>query len=204
MSTIWSITAKLPATTKGTTETVSFIFSKGKVTNVKSADINGFMAYRSSIKTGVDARASGNLQKLLTSMNNTGYTLSVHNWDDTPVTVSSTTKAATGMKIVQKDSSGRITEVYYVVLFGDVAGTGVVGDGLINATDSMNVLKQLKDSMTLGAISQLAADANHDGSITTADSDLILNHAVGKATINQNYTITTVPDECYFQNPVVF
>ena len=137
-------------------------------------------------------------------MATTGYSFTAYNWNDQQITATTTTKVATGQKIVQKNSSGKIVHVYYLVLFGDVAGSGVVGDGLINATDSMKVLQEIEETF-LGAISKLAADADHNGSIAQADADLILNHAVGKATINQNVAINQAVDSsCYFQTPVAF
>ena len=203
--TTWKIEANIPATAKGTTDTVSFTFSKGVIT-AKRVDLTGLVAYKSSIKTGIDARASDNLQKLLTSMQSTGYTLSVRNWDNTLVNVTESTKAATGMKIIQKDSGGKIVEIYYVVLFGDVTGTGTVnlGDGEITTADGLATLQASVDKVEFKALAALAADVNHDGHIGSDDALIINQHAVGKVTIDQNYEITTVPDDCYFLDPVVF
>ena len=137
-------------------------------------------------------------------MATSGYTFTAYDWNDQQITATTTTKVATGQKILQKNSSGKIVHVYYLVLFGDVAGSGVVGDGLINATDSMKVLKEVEKTF-LGAISKLAADADHNGSISQADAELILQHSVGKATINQNVAIPqAVDNSCYFQTPVAF
>ena len=53
-------------------------------------------------------------------------------------------------------------------------------------------------------IASLAADVDHDGKITTQDSLMINQASVGKITLDQNYTIDTVPDECYYLDPVTF
>ena len=59
--------------------------------------------------------------------------------------------------------------------------------------------------MTLGVMSELAADVDHDGLITEEDATLILQHVVGKTTINQEYDITgSVSDLCYFEIAVAF
>lgn len=202
LSTLWNITANIPATAIGNTTTTKFTFSKGIVTGISSSNLTGLVAYGSSYKTNLTPNTY--ISSLLSSMATTGYTFTAYNWNDQQITATTTTKVATGQKIVQKNSSGKIVHVYYLVLFGDVAGSGIVGDGLINATDSMKVLQEIAETF-LGAISKLAADADHNGSISQADADLILNHAVGKATINQNVAITQAVDSsCYFETPITF
>ena len=202
LSTLWNITASFPATAIGSTTTTKFTFSKGIVTGISSSNLTGLVAYGSSYKTNLTPNTY--LSSLLSSMATSGYTFTAYNWNDQQITATTTTKVATGQKIVQKNSSGKIVHIYYLVLFGDVAGSGVVGDGLINAVDSMKILQEIEETF-LGAISKLAADADHNGSISQADADLILNHAVGKATINQNVAITqAVDNSCYYQNSVVF
>ena len=47
-------------------------------------------------------------------------------------------------------------------------------------------------------------DAKHNNSITSTDSNTILQAATGKITLDQSYVITNVPDECYYLNPVTF
>ena len=110
------------------------------------------------------------------------------------------------MKIIKKDFSGRIVEIYYLVLFGDATGTGTVniGDGLINATDALVALQDSVELSKLGSLARIAADVDHNGSIDANDALIINQHSVELTTINQNYTITTVPDDCYFLDPVTF
>ena len=203
LSTVWDIYIKLPSNMAGSAKTVYFSFSKGTVTGVNSANITGFIPYKSSIKTGVNP--ASNLQSLLNSMAQTGYTFTVRNWDNSLVNVTSATKAATGMKIFKKNSNNMIVEIYYVVLFGDVTGNGVVGDGIINSDDALATLQDAMDKSELPTvIAKLAADVDHDGSITSTDSNTILQAATGKITLDQSYVITNVPDECYYLNPVTF
>lgn len=203
LSTNWIIEAKIPATQSGT-DTVSFDFSKGSVT-VKSPDITGLIAYDSAIITGVETNKTDSLQRLLATMQQSGYTLTVRNFDNTLVNVTSTTKAATGMKIFRKNANGMITNIFYVVVFGDVeGGTTNPGDGSIMASDSLEVQKSIVGSAELVVLAALAADTNHDGSVTAEDALLIQKNIVGSEKINQNYTIVTIPDECYFLDPVAF
>ena len=206
LSTIWKIEAKIPATKSGTTDPVSFDFSKGTIIDVKSPDLTGLVAYDSAIKTGVDARAVNSLQKLLDSMIQSGYTLTVRNWDNTLVNVISSTRAASGMKIIEEDANGRIRTIYYVVVFGDITGDGIVniGDGSINAKDALKVLESVAGASQLKALAKIAADVDHNGKVTSNDALSINSHAAGATEIDQNYTITTVPDDCYYQTPVAF
>lgn len=203
LSTIWTINAKIPATAVGSTDTVYFSFSKGTITQVNSNTLTGLVAYASSMKTGVDP--DSNLQALLNGMAQSGYTLTVRNWDDTLVNVTTSTLAATGMKIIKTNTtSGKIVEVYYVVLFGDVTGNGQMGDGIINSADGLVTLQYSTGKVNFGVMALLAADANHDGAVDSTDALIIQQAAVKKVTINQDYTLTEVPDECYFLDPVTF
>ena len=207
LSTIWEINAKIPVTKSQTTDTVSFDFSKGTITNVKSPDFNGLVAYDSAIITGVDVSASNSLQKLRDAMKRNGYSLEVRNWNNTLVNITSTTRAASGMKIIERDdTTGLIRKIYYVVVFGDVTGGGIVniGDARITPDDALDILNHLASKSQLGALAQIAADTDHDGSITADDALLINKHVAGTEKINQNYTITTVPDDCYYLDPVTF
>ena len=206
LSTIWKIEAKIPATKSGTTDTVSFDFSRGKITDVKSPDLTGLVAYDSAIKTGVDVNAANSLQKLLDSMKQSGYTLTVRNWNNSLVNVTSTTRAASGMKIIEEDANGQIRKIYYVVVFGDITGGGIVniGDAYISPIDALAVLDRVAAGSQLEDLARIAADVDHNGSLTAMDALLINDHVAGNAQINQNYTITTVPDDCYYLDPVAF
>jgi hypothetical protein len=90
-------------------------------------------------------------------------------------------------------------------VFGDISGGSSIGDGTVSASDALKILQHLDPNvdLTLTDWAALAADANHDGYITSADSDLILNHSVHAATIIQNYVLD-VPDYCYYGDPVAF
>lgn len=203
LSTIWTINAKIPATTPGSTETVYFSFSKGTVTGVNSSSWIGFVAYESYMKTGIDP--DSNLQAVLEGMSSSGYTLTVRNWDNTLVNTTSSTKAATGMKIIKTNTStGKIVGIYYVVLFGDVTGSGNVGDGEITSSDSMVVLQYATDKITLIEILKLAADVNHDGIVDSSDALIVMQAATKKVIIDQDSLILEVPDECYYLDPVTF
>ncbi len=204
LSTIWKIEARIPATTSEGVK-VSVDFSNGNIENLKSHDLGRLVAYDSAIKTGVDTRAQDSLRKLLTAMQQSGNTLAVYNGNNTLVNVTSTTKAATGMKIIERDRNNCIIKIYYLVVFGDIIGGTVnIGDGLVNSNDSLEVLKNDVKIDQLGALAQLAADVDHDGRVTSADALLINKYDVRLEEINQNYTITTVPDDCYYDTPVTF
>lgn len=204
LSTIWKIQAGIPATTSEGVM-VSFDFSNGNIKNVESPDPVRLVAYDSAIKTGVDTSVQDSLRQLLAAMQQSGITLEVHNGNNTLVNVTSTTKAATGMKIIERGQNGWILKIHYLVVFGDITGgTANIGDGLVNSSDSLKVMRNEVQIAQMGALALLAADANHDGKVTSADALLIDRSEIELEEINQNYTITIVPDDCYYDTPVAF
>lgn len=203
-SIIWLIKADIPATAEGSTDTVRFTFNKDGKYSTAGTSRSGLIAYGVHIKTGVSDRADNSLQLLLSSMAQTGYTYEVREWDNTLVTVTSATKAGTGLKILKKNSQGQTVGLYFVVVFGDVTGKGEVGDGIVNSTDGLLTLQRAVDKVSFCSLAELAADVDHNGSITATDANLITKHAVGKYTIDQSTTISTVPRDCYFLDPVEF
>lgn len=203
-SIIWMIKADIPATAEGSTDTVSFTFNKDGKYSTAGTSRSGLVAYGVHIKTGVSDRANNSLQLLLNGMAQSGYTYEVREWDNTLVTVTSTTKAGTGLKILKKNSQGKTVGLYFVVVFGDVTGKGEVGDGIVNSTDGLLTLQRAVDKVSFCSLAELAADVDHNGSITATDANLINQHTVGKYTIDQSTTISTVPRDCYFLDPVEF
>lgn len=201
-STLWTIKAKIPSST--VTQSVSFTFSKGGVTGVTGQTITGFLPYKSSIKTNINPSSS--LQTVINGMSSSGYSFTVKDWNNNTVTVSSTAKAATGMKIIKTNTStGKITEIFYVLVYGDVKGGTNCGDGIIENSDALSVLQYATGKATPPSeLVKLAADVNHDGAIDSDDALLLQQHAVGSATINQNVSVTNVPDDCYYTSSVAF
>ena len=117
---------------------------------------------------------------------------------------------ATGLAFALKydnafDGESRIYKIIYVVLYGDVAGNGVIGDCMITVSDSLAVLQHAaQTNMINSALLQLAADVDHDGSITNNDAQIILSYSVGMGTIDQSYC-PPVPDSvCFGNNTVIF
>ena len=202
-ATVWNIKAKLPSSQSE--QTVKFTFSKGSITNVDSSSITGFVPYASSIKTGIDPTTNLYVFKN-TTMAQSGYTITIRSWDNQLVDATTSAKVAIGMKVVKtNNTTGKIEEIFYVVLFGDVTGNGQAGDGLITTDDSLPVLQESVGNAAITLqIARLAADVDHNGEIENNDALMIQQAALGKITINQNYTISDVPDECYYLEPVSF
>lgn len=202
LTTLWTIKAKIPSST--VTQSVSFTFSKGGVTRSDQSDHNRIPAYKSSIKTNINP--SSGLQTVINGMSSSGYSFTVKDWNNNTVTVSSTAKAATGMKIIKTNTStGKITEIFYVLVYGDVKGGTNCGDGIIENSDALSVLQYATGKATPPSeLVKLAADVNHDGAIDSDDALLLQQHAVGSATINQNVSVTNVPDDCYYTSSVAF
>lgn len=201
-STIWTIRSKLPSSTNN--QNLSVSFSKGTVTGVSIPTITDYLPYKSSIKTNINP--SSNLQAIINGMSSTGYSFAVKDWNNNTVTVSSTAKAATGMKIIKTNTStGKIVEVFYVLVYGDVKGGTNCGDGAIENSDALVVLQYATGKATpSNELLRLAADVDHDGDIDSDDALLIQQHAVGSATINQNSSVSNVPDDCYYLSSVTF
>ena len=207
LSTNWSIEADIPPTAIGTAETVNFTFSSSNgFVNIYGPSHTGLIAYKSSIKTGINPES--NLQALLNSMAQSGYSLTVRNWDNTLVVVTSSTKAATGMKIIKTTTDGKIVEVLYLVIFGDIWGFDSTahgtGDGEINSIDALSILQQSVGKMELNGFTCLAADVDHSGTIDSLDAQWIYRYLVGVEDIPQNDTIFEVPDDCYYISSVTF
>ena len=200
-STTWVIRAKLPASTVA--QNLSISFSKGKIT-ATIPTVTDYLPYKSSIKTNINP--SSGLQTVINGMSSSGYSFTVKDWNNNTVTVSSTAKAATGMKIIKTNTStGKITEIFYVLVYGDVKGGTNCGDGIIENSDALSVLQYATGKATPpNELVKLAADVNHDGAIDSDDALLIQQHAVGSATINQNVSVTNVPDDCYYTSSVAF
>ena len=68
-------------------------------------------------------------------------------------------------------------EIENPVLIGDVNG-----DGKINTSDAVQILKYAAGMVQLDENQQAAADINHDGKVNTADAVLILKYAAGMIT----------------------
>ncbi len=164
-----------------------------------------FVAYNSFVKTGLSTGMTA--QDIIDDIkgNDTAYTYTPVNgitFDE--IANPSTTSAGTGV-IVLKEYNGKIAEVYYAVLFGDVTGGGTIGNGLIEVDDALMALRHVAQT---GLITQefflIAADIDHDGDVDQSDTQAILSEASHMPTISQNYTITTVPDGLYYINTVEF
>ena len=207
LSMVWYLQIKMSPTSVGMTDSFTATFTTDYLSDELENTLTGLVAYDSSVVTGVSEKSANSLQLLVNSLTTTGHSLTVYNWDNSEVLVTSTIKAATGMKIVKRNSSNQIVEVFYVVVYGDVTGAGdvnLLGNGDIGADDAMEILKETVGKVEFVGLATIAADADHDGEVGSNDALEINKDVVGKTTINQNVAVTTVPDDCYFLTPVIF
>ncbi len=207
LSMVWYLQIKMSPTSVGMTDSFAATFTTNYLSDELENTLTGLVAYDSSVVTGVSEKSANSLQLLVNSLTTTGHSLTVYNWDNSEVLVTSTIKAATGMKIVKRNSSNQIVEVFYVVVYGDVTGAGdvnLLGNGDIGADDAMEILKETVGKVEFVGLATIAADADHDGEVGSNDALEINKDVVGKTTINQNVAVTTVPDDCYFLTPVIF
>lgn len=198
----WTILADISgvASLIGTEIDVELAFLNNSVGSGRYDGAPAIFAYKSSLIAGVNVSSSSSLQQLISTLQETGYTLSVyHNNDSTPISLSSPKRAVTGMKIVQRNSDGNITEVFHVIVLGDVQG-----DGFIDSSDASIVLSYDVGTGTLTGAYLLAADVDQSGSADSSDSSIILQYDLGIANIAQVLEITEVPSVLYYGTPVAF
>ena len=192
----WNITVDMrniptaPTTTDQVYVTLKNI--SGNINNV-SGPYN-LVAYATTIKTGITG-SSTNLTSLLCSIASPwgqGYKLEIFNANDQLVSsVTPSTLTATGMKLVLiRTNDNMIMEVYHVVLFGDIDG-----NGQITMIDSVMVGSYVSGTRILSGVFLLAADVDHNGLVNSNDTSTI---ATAGTTINQDYSISNVPDACVF------
>ncbi len=85
---------------------------------------------------------------------------------------------ATGMSAVIKDSSGKITSQYQIVVRGDING-----DGKINSADALAIQRHIVESRIIKDAYLAAADINQDGRVNSLDVLYVQKHIVGSYTI---------------------
>ena len=107
------------------------------------------------------------------------------------------------LAVVKKDFVLKSLTVFLIISV--VSGGTNCGDGIIENSDALSVLQYATGKATPPSeLVKLAADVDHDGDIDSDDALLIQQHAVGSATINQNVSVTNVPDDCYYTSSVAF
>ncbi len=129
------------------------------------------------------------------------------------VTTGSDGSAATGTLLIAYDSmdisdpdDDLIYRLLYVAKFGDVTGGTDMGDGDLANDDATAILYVSAHMETFQHyIFQIAADIDNDGAITVSDAFAVL-HAVsnGDNFIYPGYSLSSIPDELYYDDPVAF
>lgn len=112
--------------------------------------------------------------------------------------ISSFGKAFTGIEVKLKDVTGLTTDIYKVVIFGDVNG-----DGWYDGTDAITVSCIANGLLTreqIGEAVWMAADCNHDGVIDQSDVDLLNQAGVLLANVDQTQSEgTLMTDSSYVE-----
>lgn len=204
--TIWNIDMDISSVDSlvGINQTVSVLFSNSVLeidseTAYSNVQVS-LMAYKTSFATNVNIYSGNSLELLLSQLQETGYTLSAYSQAETPISVTTTTKAATGMKILKQISgTDTIVEVFHVIVFGDLQG-----DGDVNSLDATIILSYSADTGTITDIQKIAGDVNHDGVANNIDAALILKYNAGLIEIEQDVGVTEVPVGIYYGSPVDF
>ena len=159
------------------------------------------VAYKTTLISGVEVSANNSMQLLLADIPSAdGEELTVLDSNKQPITVTSTTKAKTGMIILRKDTANnKIKEVMFVIVIGDVQG-----DGYINSLDVSFVLRHDAETQELTGVYVIAGDVNIDGDTNSLDASLISRYDAKLIEISQDVIYTEVPDCIYYQYPVDF
>lgn len=96
------------------------------------------------------------------------------------VTPSKSNGYGTGAMVKASIDGVGVVATYYVVVYGDVNG-----DGVVDAFDAFAVDKSVNNIATLDGVYEKAADATATGGITIEDLSLIMSASVGNAVISQ-------------------
>lgn len=198
---LWTVEVSLVQATTITTfysEKIQIMFSTLLGIDEKSVAVGGCVFWDNHIKYGI---AEGTkIAALIDQLDgNYGeyecYLFNAVTGEYERISYTANTNAGTGMVIVRR-MAGKVLDAYYVVIYGDITGSGVIGDGFIDVADALRAMQHLsKTNEIINGLLFMAADANHDGVVTQADADLIMAHAAGTATINQTPAVApVVPD----------
>lgn len=96
------------------------------------------------------------------------------------VTPSKSNGYGTGAMVKASIDGVGVVATYYVVVYGDVNG-----DGVVDAFDAFAVDKSVNNIATLDGVYEKAADATATGGISIEDLSLIMSASVGNAVISQ-------------------
>jgi hypothetical protein len=94
--------------------------------------------------------------------------------------VTAVTNVGTGTLVKVYDEQGVLSDVYTVVIYGDVSG-----DGKIDALDLMTVRQYLKKKVDLSGLYTVAADVSGDGKIDALDLMMVRQHLKKRLVIEQ-------------------
>lgn len=94
--------------------------------------------------------------------------------------VTAVTNVGTGTLVKVYDEQGVPSDVYTVVIYGDVSG-----DGKIDALDLMTVRQYLKKKVDLSGLYTVAADVSGDGKIDALDLMMVRQHLKKRLVIEQ-------------------
>jgi len=199
----WNVFVDISAVEEliGTALTVDIEFFVGNVSVVTTNFSTNPVAYKTTLISGVEVSANNSMQLLLADIPSAdGEELTVLDSNKQPITVTSTTKAKTGMIILRKDAANnKIKEVMFVIVIGDVQG-----DGYINSLDVSFVLRHDAETQELTGVYVIAGDVNIDGDTNSLDASLISRYDAKLIEISQDVIYTEVPDCIYYQYPVDF
>ncbi len=199
----WNILVDISAVEEliGTALTVDIEFFVGNVSVVATNFLTNAVAYKTTLISGVEVSANNSMQLLLDDIPSAaGEELTVLDSNKQPITVTSTTKAKTGMIILRKDTANnKIKEVMFVIVIGDVQG-----DGYINSLDVSFVLRHDAETQELTGVYLIAGDVNIDGDTNSLDASWISKHDAKLIVISQELGYTEAPIWIYYQYPVEF
>ena len=96
-------------------------------------------------------------------------------------------------------------EVIHLLMYGDITGSGTIGDGMIEVDDALRALQHYSATSELSdEIFILAADIDCNGMITRSDVDSILAHAANMTTDPYYQFLSTQNRPALIYNSIIY
>ena len=203
----WDCQISLTPTVEGTTETIYFEMFDGYCM-AQSFPHGGFIFWDAKILSSITPGGTIN-NYIAPYLVQPGISYEVVDCVSfQTITFDDYTPLATGMLLLRKYNYGQytaITRIEFVVIFGDVTGGVGIGDSGLDYNDANAILDYYNGTGGFSSyIFVLAADANHDGSVTPLDAYDVLGDYYGLGDVSQMYFYYYVAPVLYYQTTCVF
>ena len=224
----WNIQIALSQATLGGEEEVYFVVKyNNNLRSFRLDDSKKYVFWKSSIRTGITEGTT--LASIIVPLNEqlgadsqyryiavNGVTGEVvFDYDDSAT--NNSTIAGTGIIILKvgmvdgddivdiSDAIIQPYEVIHLLMYGDITGSGAIGDGMIEVDDALRALQHYSATSELSdEIFILAADIDCNGMITRSDVDSILAYAANMTTDPYYQFLSTQNRPALIYNSIIY